>query len=73
MTDKEGKSEQTFAERYKKHAYADLIQEAETQGIGRGVKAERERIAKMLRAECCCDVDWLCSYCKFADELEGLR
>ncbi len=34
----------SFAELYKNHAYADLIQEAETQGIGRGVRVERERI-----------------------------
>ena len=34
----------SFAELYKNHAWADLIQEAETQGIGRGVRVERERI-----------------------------
>lgn len=41
----------TFAEQYKRHAYADLIQEAETQGIGIGARAERERIITLLEAE----------------------
>jgi hypothetical protein len=38
----------TFADQYKTHAYADLIREAETQGIGIGVEAERERIIGLL-------------------------
>ena len=38
----------TFAKLYKDHAYADLIQEAETQGIGIGVQSERSRIIKLL-------------------------
>ena len=41
----------TFAKLYKDHAYADLIQEAETQGIGIGVQSERERIIKRLEAD----------------------
>ena len=41
----------TFADQYKAHAYADLILEAETQGIEIGVEAERERIIALLEAE----------------------
>lgn len=41
----------TFADKYSKHAYADLIREAETQGIGLGVMAERERIIELLEAD----------------------
>ena len=39
----------SFAELYKDHAYADLIKEAETQGMGRGVIAERGRIVNLIR------------------------
>lgn len=38
----------TFADNYRDHAYADLILEAETQGIGIGVQQERERIITIL-------------------------
>lgn len=49
-----------------RRCHPDLLERA-------AAKRERKRIAKMLREECCCDVDWLCSYCKFAGELEGER
>jgi hypothetical protein len=38
----------TFADQYANHAYADLIREAETQGIEIGASQERERIIKIL-------------------------
>jgi hypothetical protein len=38
----------TFADQYADHAYADLIREAETQGIGIGASQERERIIALL-------------------------
>ena len=40
----------TFADQYADHAYADLIREAETQGIGIGVEDERERVIALLEA-----------------------
>jgi hypothetical protein len=39
----------SFAERYKNHAYADLIEEAEKQGIAIGVKKAEARVIKLLR------------------------
>ena len=39
----------TFADQYASHAYADLIREAETQGIGIGAEAERERIRLRIK------------------------
>ena len=45
----------SFAEQYKEHAYADLIQESEKQGIGIGVKRERERIIGRIKAQICFD------------------
>ena len=48
----------TFADQYADHAYADLIREAETQGIGIGVEDERERILALLETlKCKCDDD----------------
>ena len=44
----------TFADKYANHAYADLIREAETQGIGLGVQAERKRIIEFLKDKCEC-------------------
>jgi hypothetical protein len=38
----------TFADQYADHAYADLIREAETQGIEAGVRQEQERIIALL-------------------------
>ena len=38
----------TFADQYLTHAYADLIREAETQGIETGVRQEQERIIALL-------------------------
>jgi hypothetical protein len=40
----------TLSEEYQKHAFSDLIAEAEKQGIEIGAKAERERIIKMLKS-----------------------
>ena len=46
----------TFADQYADHAYADLIREAETQGIGIGASEERERIIALLESlKCACD------------------
>jgi hypothetical protein len=46
----------TFADQYADHAYADLIREAETQGIGIGASQERERIIALLESlKCACD------------------
>jgi hypothetical protein len=39
----------TLADQYADHAYADLIREAETQGIVIGVTQERKRIADAIR------------------------
>jgi len=48
----------TFADQYKAHAYADLIREAETQGIETGVRQEQERIIALLeKLSCDCDED----------------
>ncbi len=41
----------SFAERYKTHAFHDLIQEAEKQGIANGAERERERIIKLLESD----------------------
>ena len=41
----------SFAERYRTHAFHDLIQEAEKQAIELGVQLERERIIKLLENE----------------------
>jgi hypothetical protein len=41
----------TFADQYADHAYADLIREAETQGIGIGASQERERIIAILERD----------------------
>ena len=43
----------TFADQYANHAYADLIREAETQGIGIGASQERERIIALLQDHVC--------------------
>ncbi len=43
----------TFADQYADHAYADLIREAETQGIGIGTSQERERILNIISEESC--------------------
>jgi phage gp46-like protein len=46
----------TFADQYADHAYADLIREGETQGIGIGASQERERIIALLESlKCACD------------------
>lgn len=39
----------TLSEQYQRHAFHDLIEEAEKQGIEIGVKAERKRIVKLLK------------------------
>ena len=39
----------TFAERYKSHAFHDLIEEAEKQGIDIGVQREQQRIMSLLK------------------------
>jgi len=41
----------TFADQYANHAYADLIREAETQGIVIGASQERERIIAILERD----------------------
>ena len=38
----------SFAKQYQDHAFYDLIEEAEKQGIALGVDAERERIIELL-------------------------
>lgn len=38
----------SFAERYKTHAFHDLIQEAEKQGIERGVEQEQNRVVRLF-------------------------
>lgn len=38
----------SFADKYKTHAFHDLIEEAEKQGIALGVEREKERIIKLL-------------------------
>ena len=43
----------TFSNQYATHAYADLIREAETQGIGIGASQERERIIALLQDHVC--------------------
>lgn len=41
----------SFAERYKTHAFHDLIQEAEKQGMANGAERERERILELLESD----------------------
>jgi phage gp46-like protein len=41
----------TFADQYADHAFADLIREAETQGIEIGASQERERIIAILERD----------------------
>jgi hypothetical protein len=64
----------TFAKLYKNHAYSDLIQEAETQGIGVGVQAEQERIIKLLDTSrmCSCSPNCKTDINIFAFVLEEL-
>jgi hypothetical protein len=38
-----------FSEKYRSHAYFDLIEEAEKQGIDSGVIKERSRIVEILK------------------------
>lgn len=64
----------TFADQYANHAYADLIREAETQGIGLGAKAERERIIALLEEELCERNYNLadCAHCEVIEDLIAL-
>jgi hypothetical protein len=43
------RAEVSFSVIYKDHAYADLIEEAEKQGIGLGARIERERILQGIQ------------------------
>jgi hypothetical protein len=62
----------TFADQYATHAYADLIREAETQGIVIGVTQERERIVALLEAHVSdLDLEWF--EMKWSDMVELIR
>ena len=44
---------------------------AYSQGVVWGKKTERDRIIKLLKAECQCDEDYLCHACEYINLIKG--